>query len=613
MSRRVAGCAVAAAAAFVLVPSSALADQPFSGSASTTTLSLTVSPSALVAVPNSVIAALPSQVSGLLTAALQNISVQVDGAHATGTRAGSALDLSNGHGDVTPVSLQLAPLTQLLGEVHSTLTALWGEVAMPALQSTLANVATITGSSTVMGLLPSTLATELTALNQQLSTLTTQAAGLPNVLTSAVDQLKATVTASLTQGITADLPSSASPNGQTATQLAETVPPAVTLPPLVPSLPVVAKLSPFTATAVNTAGAQHFNVSGPQASTVEGASNINVAPVMNLASLQSALTALQTTLQQVASSISTIAPQLTGVVATTIATVLPGGLDLSALSTQVAAAQGPVGELLQLAQSLQLNALFVCADLGSGSCTVTSDFVIPQGSGVHATSASKLVDLQVLPMSNALLSAAGAPAGTALLDVRGVQATADTFIDGSSGNQTTSSNLDHIAVAGIDLLDNGQINKSALSGHVPALVLNALPDALPPGQTTTIPVSTPAGTLTVVITLGAAQTQFTSASHRSAALTKLEIKLVNGAPDGTSTVGGLGLMGAGTVATLDVGMVASEVLGNATLVPVNSSNATLQATGMFGPGSLVVGLLLLGGGVGLRRVTSRRRRGRSGA
>jgi hypothetical protein len=606
--KRVFGGVVAAAAAAVLVPATVFADGPFSGSAGAATLTVSVNPSALVTLPASVVSALPAAVQSQLTATLSQITADVDGAHATGTRSGTGADLSAGHADTTPLSVNLAPLAQLLTAFHGALTTLWGQVTMPALQSTLANVANVTGNSTVMGLLPSTLATELQALNQQLSSLVTDtASSVPTVLTQAVDQLDAALVASLTQGVAADL-NSANPNGQSSSSPAVTVPPPVTLPPLVSTAPVLAQLAPYIATAVNAAGAKQFNVSGPQATSAESTTNIAVAPSLSLGSLQTQLAALQSVLQQVKSSIATIEPQLAGVSAI-ISQTLSGGLDLTTLGNQVDAATTPVTDLVQLAQSLQLNSLLSCNTLGSGSCTITSTSVTPQGEGVHANASSKLVDLSLLQTGSTLATALGTSANTALLDVQGVQATSDAFIDGSNGDQTATSSLAHIAVAGITVVDNGQIDKAALSGHVPAAVLTALPDALPGGQTTTIPVSTPAGTLTVYITLGAPQFTYTGASHRSATLTKMEIKLANGAPDGTATVPDLGLMGAGTMATVDLAAVSSEVLGtSSTLQPAgeNGSNVVMEQTGMFGPGSLFVGFGLLVGGVVLRRASRRR-------
>lgn len=608
MSSRVVGCVVAAVAAVALVPSTVLADQPFSGSASTTTLTVSVAPTAVLGVPSSVVSSLPQQVQSILTAALQPITAEIDGAHSNGTRSGSAADLSTGHSDVTPLSVQLAPLSSLLDELHNTLTALWGQVTIPALQSALSDVATITGNSTVMGLLPSTLSTELTALNQQLSSLAQDLAGLPDVLTQAVDQLKATLVSTLTQGLTADL-NTAHPTGQNVTQGAIVVPPAVTLPPLVPSLPLVAKLQPFTATAVNVAGAQQFGVSGPQASTEQASTGIDLAPAMSLTSLANDLTALQTQLTTVKSTIAAISPLLTSAVQTIIGQALPGGLDLTTLGQQVDAALAPVTQLLQLSQALQLNSPFSCNDQGSGTCSLASTSVTPQGSGIHAMAASKLVDLSVLS-GPALDTALNIPTGTPLLDLQGLQATADAVIDGTNATSTTSGQLLGLSVAGVTVIDSGQIAKSSLSGHTcqPADA-GSLPDALPIGQPLTVCIATPAGDLTVVITVGAPQYTYTSSTHRSASLAKAEVRLMNGAPDATHPVTALGAASAGNVATVDMGTVSTEVLG-ATLVPSSQdgSNVVMQQTGMFGPGSLLVGFGLIGGGAVMRRRVLRRER-----
>ncbi len=601
MSSRVLGGAVAALAALTLVPRTVLADQPFSGSASTTTLTVSVSPAAMLTIPSSVMSPLPQPVQNLLTAALQPITAEVDGAHSNGTRSGTANDLATGHSDVTPISLQLAPLGQLLDELHNSLTALWGGVSLPALQSTLANIATITGNSTVMGLLPPTLATQLTALNQQLSSLTTQLAAVPDVLTAAVDQLKATLVSTLTQGLTADL-NSTHPVGQNTSQAAITVPPAVTLPPLVPNLPLIAKLQPFGATAVNAAGAQQFGVSGPESATNQVTTSVDLSPALSLTSLQNALSAVQNELTLVKSSIATIAPQLSGVSAI-INQALPGGLDLSALGAQVDAALAPVSQSLHLAQSLQLNDPLHCNDQGSGSCALASTSVTPQGAGVHAVTASKLIDLSLFT-GGTLGTAVGGSATTPLLDVQGLQATSDSFIDGTTGSQTTSGNLAKLVVAGVTVIDSGQISKSTLSGHTCQPDLTTLPDAIPIGQPLTVCIATPAGDVSVVLTVGAPQYTYTGASHRSASLAKAEIRLLNGAPDGTKPLTTLGATSAGTIATVDVGSVSSEVLG-ASLVPASEdgSNVVMQQTGMFGPGSLLVGFGLLIGGVLLRRRT----------
>jgi hypothetical protein len=606
MAKRVVGCIVAGAAAFALMPAAVLADQPFSGSASTATLSVSIDPNALLTLPS---ADIPAQVSSLLVSTLPTINAQVDGAHSTGTRSGTAADLSAGHADVTPISLQLSSLNTMLGNLDSALQTLWGDVKIPALQATLADVATITGNVAVMAALPPTLASELGAFNTQLSTLNHEIATLPDVLPQAIDELEGLI-ANATQGLTADL-NSAHPTGQNSSALSVTVPPAVPLPPLVPSLPVVASLTPFSAVAVNAAGAHALGASGPQAASNEGTANINIAPVMDLTGLRTALTTLQTTLQQVNSSIATIEPQLAGVAAI-INPVLPGGLSLSAIASQATAALTPVNQLTSLVQALQLDGALACNDQGTLNCSLGSTSVVPQGAGVHATAISKVVDLSVLQMSPALASAIGAPAvtGTPLLDVQGLQATADSFIDGSNGDQTTSSGLTHLAIAGVAVIDNGQIIQQSLSGSSCQPNPSGLPSGIPVGEPMTLCLSTPAGDITVIITVGAPQTTYSGSAHRAISLTKAEIRLLNGAPDGTHALQPLGTTQAGTIASVDMGAVSSEVLG-ASLVPASESgsNVVMEQTGMFGSGSLVIGFGLLFGGFALRRA-SRRPRGR---
>ena len=604
MPKRAAGCVLAAAALLALAPGTVRADQPFTGTAGTTTLSLTLNPNALLTIDSSVLSSLPSQVSSLLTAAGSSITAEVDGTHATGTRSSSGADLASGHADVTPISLQLAPLSQLLTNLDSTLQALQSQLSLPSLSSVLADVATITGNSTVMGLLPAPLASALTTFNGQLSTLTSELASLPDTLTAPIDQLKSTLVSPLLQGLTADL-NTAHPNGQASSAPGITLPPAASLPSLVPSAPEVATLLPFNATAVNAAGAHQLGTSGPQASTEEGSASIDLAPVMNLGPMQTAVNTLHTTLQAVQASIATIQPLLAASAAI-INTALPGGLDLSALSTQVGSALATASNLVAVVQSLQLNGLFSCNNQGTGSCSLGSTSVTPAGAGVHAMAASKLVDLALLPMSSGLLSALGAPANSALVDVQGVQATADAFIDGSNGNQTTTSNLAQLSIAGVVVISSGQIVGSALSSSTCQPDPGNLPTSLPIGQPLTLCVSTPAGDVTVITTLGAPQYTYSGSDHRSATVTKEEIRVLNGAPDGTHPITMLGAAAAGTIATVDIGAVSSEVAG-ASLVTESSSNVTLQPTGMFGPGSLVVGFGLIVGGVALRRVSRRRR------
>jgi hypothetical protein len=246
--------------------------------------------------------------------------------------------------------------------------------------------------------------------------------------------------------------------------------------------------------------------------------------------------------------------------------------------------------------------------------------VVPQGAGVHAIATSKVVDLAVLPMSPKLATAIGAPAatGTPLLDVQGLQATSDSFIDGSNGNQTTSSSLTHLAIAGVTVIDNGQIIQQSLSGSACQPNPSSLPSGLPVGMPMTLCLATPTGDVTVIITVGTPQSTYSGATHRAISLTKAEIRLLNGAPDGTHPLTALGATQVGTIASVDMGAVSSEVMGISSsgsggLVPASQggSNVVMSQTGMFGPGSLVIGFALLGGAFLLRRASGRSRgRGR---
>jgi hypothetical protein len=626
MPKRAWSLGVAAAAALTLIPSVVSADQqpPYSGNASTAALTASVNPTALVSVPGSVVGQqLPGSVSALLTTALQPLTVQVDTAHSSGVRSGTAADLSTGHADVTPLSLDLSRLGTLLTELHSALSDTAQGIALPALQSTLADVATITGNATVMSLLPAQLATDLTALQQQLAAVVGELASLSTDITAAVDALGATLgkqlgsALTLDEGLVADL-DSAHPDGQNTTQPAITVPQSVTLPATVPALPVSASLSPFSATAVNVAGAHQFGVSGPQAASNESADGIAISPSVDLSTLQNDVSSLQGTLQQVLTSITAINPLL-GAAAAVISQALPGGLDLTTLQGEATAVAPQVGVLLQLVNGLQLNQLLSCDALGSNACSIASTSVTPQDSGLHAVASSKLIGLSVLPMSPALASALsplGASAGTALLDVQGLQATADTFIDATGGASTASGTIAHIAVAGLTVVDSGVIDKPSLSGHTCAgSDPSTLPNALPIGVPVTVCLATPAGDLTLSITAGQQQSTYSSATHRNSSLALAEVRLIDGSPIGTNPVGAMGMTTAGgTIATVDAGSVSTEIVaGVASLVPAstNGSNVVLEQTGMFGPFSWLAGFGLLLGGLALRVAGPRRRRRRA--
>jgi len=620
MSKRALGSVAAVVAGLALVPSAVFADQqgPYTGNATTATLTVQVSPTALLTVPSSLI---PAQVSSTLGTALDPVTIQVDSAHASATRSGTAADLSTAHGDVTPVSIDVKALGTLLDELSSSLDTLTKAISLPALASTLSDVASITADSTVMALLPANVSSALTSLQSELSSLTTELAALPDVDNKAVDDLRATLVnqlsaaLSLKESLVADLDSS-HPIGQNTTQPSLVVPSSVSLPADVPQLPVVAQLSPFSATAVNLAGAQHYGVSGAQGAANESTDSINVTPAVDLSALRSAVSTLQATLQQVTDSIATLTPLLTSAVNAILAPVLPGGLDLSTLSTQANAALAVANSYLQFVTNLDLNSLLHCDALGAGACSIASTSVTPEGTGLHAVASSKLIDLSVLPMDDALATALaplGATAGKPLLDVQGVQATTDAVIAATGYTAPTATGtIAKIVVAGTTVVDQSQVDKTSLTGHLcPGTDVASLPDAIPVGQPLSICMATPAsGSLTVVITSGAPQYTNTGPTHRSASLSMLEVRLVNGDASGNNRITQLGATNAGPIATVDAAAVTSEVLAGtaASQQDQHNDNTKLQNTGMFGPGSLLAGFGLLAAGMMLRRSTRRERR-----
>jgi hypothetical protein len=610
---------VAVAATVAVLPAAVSADQPVgsTANASTTALSLSINPSALLSVSSASVQQLPANLRTLLTTTLQPTTLRIDGANASASRSAAVADLASGHSDATPVALDASSLSQLLSNLHAVLADLGGRVSVPALQSTLADVATVTGNSTVMALLPAPLAAQLTTLNQQLGSLSTKLAALAGDTSIAVDQLQATLGQQLgaqlryVTGVKADI-DAAHPQGQSQSSAALTVPPQVSLPPLVSNLPLIAQLAPFGATAVNSAGAAQFGAGGPQTSSNESTTSIDVAPAMDLTDLRADAVAVGALLSQVSALATAVAPQL-GAVSAIVGQALPGGLSLSALIAQVATAAGPAGQLSTLVAALQLNKMLSCRTLSSGTCVIASTSITPQGAGLHAVATSKLVDLAVLPMGStlaaALSSLGGATADTPLLDVQGVQATSDAFIDGSISAARASGQASRVAVAGLVVMDNGQLNKQGLVGHVVQQVLDALPGSPVVGEPMVLPIQIGSGVLTLQITLGAEQRTYTGASHRSASIGKLQVRLLNGDTNGQNPVSQLGASQAGPIVTLDTAMVSSEVLGtgtDGTLVPLGEgSQVTMGQTGLFGPASLVVGFGLLGAGVVLRRLSRR--------
>ena len=573
--------AVAAMAA--MLPLAARAGAPVNGTATagTAALTLTVDPTALLSIPSADLDALPSTWRDTLRTALQPVTVQVDGANASASRTAADLDLVAGHSDATPIALNLTSLSQLLAELRTVLSGVAGTVTVPSLSSTLAAVQAVTSNATVMALLPGGVASGLQTLSTQLTALSTALTAMSSDATAAVDALQTALTQQLsallqyTTGLQADI-DTAHPDGQVQSSAALTVPPPITLPSLVPAMPVIAQLAPFGATAVTAGGATLFGASGPQASSSEATTSLDVSPAMDLTSLRSDMAAVTTLLTQALSTASSLQAQLPAVSA------LTGGLDLSTLIANLTAAQTPASQLDTLVEDLQLEKMLSCDTLGTGSCVIASTAITPTGSGLHAIATSKLVDLSVLPMDATLASAFGAfgaHAGTPLLEVQGVQASSDAIIDGTTSTAQASGDVTYISVAGLVVMDHGAINTAALQPYVPQSELDKVTGVLPIGEPMVLEINTGAGVLTLQITLGTEQRTYTATQHQSASLGKMQVLLLNGDAHGANPATAFGASRPGTIVNLNTASVSSEVLGSSTAAgssptPAPSGGAT---------------------------------------
>src|SRR4030081_2170352 len=111
-----------------------------------------------------------------------------------------------------------------------------------------------------------------------------------------------------------------------------------------------------------------MSLSGPQASSNESTSKIDIGPAMDLTKPQNDVATAQGLLQQVISSVATIQPQLAGVAAI-IDQALPGGLNLTTLGSQVSGAVAPAGVLASLVNGFGINRLLSCHTLGTKTGT----------------------------------------------------------------------------------------------------------------------------------------------------------------------------------------------------------------------------------------------------
>lgn len=602
------GAAMAGVAGLLMLPVSAgAANAAPSGSASASTISLSVDPRAIVDVasllPPSVLSTLSTLkdptglgLTGILTQGLtQPDTLSLDSAIASATLNAAATDLTAASATSQPIATNLTEIPAALKNLGSLLNSLVG--------------------GGLLASLPADLQTQLAALTGPLSQVTAPITGLASNLVNGV-----AINTSLTQTL-----DGSHPHGGSQTS------------PLVnfPNNPLSGTLAPFTATAVDGAGASQNHISGAQAeadNTTTELSALSQLPLnplsaQNVTTLLNAIQALETTLNQTiqaATAAVNAAPSAAGAAAQALTSVLG-----PTAGSAIGSITGPVQQAViagtqtvtQAVQSLEaqlttlttlvtnLNGLGGLLDALNGlslnnlvqTTGVTSKSLIqPQNGGVHGFATSTVADIQLLQLISPTLSTLTngmVKSGTPLVEVKGANSSVDAFVDGHSAQPaTTSTGLGEVDVLGglIKLTGDQLLSGSTIPGTVTV-----------PGI----------GTLTLSVTRGIAQNTNTSTTHRTSSVSALEITLSNTPANLPTSGNGFShnaslaspILPGGTILQLDLAPTAVDVstsaptAKNPTTATV-TSNPQLPKTGRFGPLALLVAAGLGGAGLGLRVV-----------
>ena len=590
--------------------------QPTTGSASASALTVKVAPEALLAVSpalQQLTSQLP-QLSNLLQAG--NISLSLDQSNSLGTLTADGRDIASGHADSTAVTLDVAALKNVLGQVAAQLAVLKQALHQLPTQAL----------STVTGLLPTDLQTLLTKVESAV------------LSDSPLDNLLNALGLNVNSTIAADLGLAGKTDNPVA--VADVISVPAGLQAVLPHT-----IAPFHATAVNRAlAAKNGIATGPQVSADNTTTNLavlgqnlssltglNVADLTNLGTLLNTLTDISGTLANVTSgqtatqvqqTCTSVVSGATGVVAgaiqlpsgvgstvcTTLGTTLATATTSPALTTVVndlAAALKPLqGTLKSLTSLLPLGNI----DLGNLVQTkgeTSTAMVHPTSSGAEAIATTIVPDVSVLTLPATL-------GGGSLLSLQGVQAaTASRF--GAASDTPTSS-----------------IGRLSVLGH--QIDLNSLA----PGQQQTVSLSLSSltggaltGGLSVIISRGIGQTVMNTATEQDYQISALDVKVVaadSGAnsllPLSSGLLGGLGNRAAAPArnASTTAGTTIVEIsAGNAVTrlaqgtptqpnVPTTPANPAVQpslpTTGMFGPWALIAGGALGAVAIALRAVSS---------
>lgn len=570
----------------MLAPISARADTVApTGRATASALTVNISPQALLAVPPQLLSALdqlPNQnVLGINTADLittlknaltQTTTLNVDYSDAQATLDRLAKDLTGGQATSTAVRVGLQGLDQVLLGLKAFLSGLVSQIDAQ-LQPVLATLNQQLGSNN--------------SLVQQLSQLTGLPLDVQGLLGSLGNELNG-VNVNKTLSVTLDQ------QPQRVDLLA--------LPG-----PLSLSLAPFEAASLSSRGVQQFGnaaqVSSPQSTAFNTTTALSLLnqlglPAIDLSNLSQTVSSLLNTVTQQLNALNTGGTAVVGATCSSLATTLGplaaaigGACSVTSNASQAAttlttslsqlqqalttlngllANLGPLNTILAALPSLQLNGLIQTSGLTS---TALSQ---PLNNGVNVLSTTKLVDLQVLPLSGTLANLLSATAGTALLEVKGVTAHAGALVNGVDATPPSGDS----GLTEIDVLGKPVITTDSL---------------IPQGTSKTISVPTPLGTLSLVVSRGVPQVVNNSVAHKTIDVAALNIQL-NWTPTGTNAQSPLPLLGpGGSIVDLCAGCVqvdaAMTPLGVSSAVPVNPS---LPKTGMLGPaGFAAAGLLAL--------------------
>jgi hypothetical protein len=608
------GAALAGVTGLMMLPVSAgaAASSP-AGSASASTISLTVDPRAIVDVASllqpSVLSALSQLddttglgLGGILTKALtQPDTLSLDSATASATLNASATDLTSATATSQPIATNLAEIPAALGNLNTLLNSLLG--------------------GQLLGSLPTALQTQLAALIGPLSQVTAPITGLASNLLTGVK---------IDQALTSKL-DSANPHG--ASQQS----PAIDFP----NNPLSGSLAPFTATAVDTVGAASNHLSGPQAEAdnttteLSALSKLSLNPLsaQNISTLLTTIQNLENTLNQTvqaATAAVNAAPgaatqALTGVLGPTAGGAI-GSITAPVQQAVTAGTQTVTQAVQNLTAQLNtlttltnnLNALSGLLDALNGvslnnlvqTTGVTSKSLVePQKGGVHGFATSTVADIQVLQLISPVLSQLTngmVKSGVPLLEVKGASSSVDAFVDGHSTTPAvTSTGLGEIDLLGQKVLTGDQLLSGLSQSPTPVTV---------PGI----------GTLALTVTRGAPQNTNSDPTHRTSSVSALEITLTN-TPASLATSGNgfthnatmaSPILPGGTILQLDLAPTAVDVSTSAPVAhnPTTATittNPQLPRTGLFGPLALLAAAGLGAAGLGLRVVPAVLERRRS--